>query len=114
MTQVIFAFVTAPFLILSLSDSLVVWSRVYFYGILATALSMAFFVSPGKQRLRSMVEERHRRRGAKLTRTASHESLTSREPLLGVSADPERDISEVMTELRAEMTARRRKGAAET
>lgn len=79
------------------------WSRVYYYAIVWTVVSLAFFASPGKRILKKQLEERQGKASAKLTRTLSSESLTGKEPVLGISKDPQRDISEAVEELRAEM-----------
>ena len=47
-TQTAFCFTTAPFVLLTLPSSLLVWARVYFYSIIGVAASMAFFASPAK------------------------------------------------------------------
>jgi len=119
-TQLTFSFATTPFLILTLSGSLAAWSRLYFYAVIGTLASMAFFASPAKPALRKALEQRAARivhlpaesdRGAKgreeLTRTMSMDSIKSREPVLGLSSDLERDFDEVMDELKSEVQARR-------
>lgn len=111
-TQVGMSFVVAPFLILEFSGSVQVWARVYFYTIVGTMLSMAFFASPAKQMLKKQLEQRQGKAGAKLTRTLSQDSLSGREPVLGVSADLQREIDEAMEEIKAEVEARQRKKAA--
>lgn len=108
-TQLTFAFATMPFLVLTLRDSLVVWSRVYFYALAWTLASMVFFLSPGKAMLQRQLEKRQGRANAKLIRTISTDSLTGKEPILGISKDPERDISEAVEEIRAEVEARQKK-----
>lgn len=110
-TQITFSFTTAPFLVLSFSGSVLAWSRVYFYAIIWTLASMVFFASPGKVVLKKRLEARQGKASAKLTRTISSESLTGKEPILGISKDPERDISEAVEELRAEVESRQRKKA---
>lgn len=106
------SFVVAPFLVLQLSGSILVWSRVYFYTIIGTIVSMAFFASPAKQLLKKHLEERQGKAGAKLTRSLSQDSLSGREPVLGVSADPQREIDEAMEEIKAEVEARQKRKAA--
>lgn len=101
-TQLTFAFIMAPFLVLSFSGSLHVWGQMYFYPIIATALSIAFFSSPGKQLLRTKLEQRQARLGGKLARSTSQESLTSKEPAYGVSADPQRDLTEIVDEIKSD------------
>ena len=102
-TQLTFAFIMAPFLMLSLSSSLHVWGQMYFYPVVVTALSMAFFSSPGKKFLREKLEQRQGNVAGKLTRSTSQESLSSKEPVYGVSADAERDISEMLDEIKSDM-----------
>ncbi|KAL3291511.1 mboat family protein [Colletotrichum asianum] len=111
-TQLGMSFVVAPFLVLQLSGSILVWSRVYFYTIIGTIVSMAFFASPAKQLLKKHLEERQGKTGAKLTRSLSQDSLSGREPVLGVSADPQREIDEAMEEIKAEVEARQKRKAA--
>lgn len=72
-------------------------------------MSLAFFASPGKAFLKNQLEKRQGKARAKLVRSASNESLTGKDPILGISKDPERDISEAMEELRSEVEALTRK-----
>lgn len=111
MTQLTFAFATAPFTVLSLKGSLDAWSHVYFYALVWTAASLLFFSSPGKDALRKQLEKRQGRASARLVRTLSTDSLSGREPILGISKDIEGDINEAVLELRAEVEARQRKKA---
>ncbi|KAK0646045.1 MBOAT, membrane-bound O-acyltransferase family-domain-containing protein [Cercophora newfieldiana] len=125
-TQLAFSFATVPFLVLSFSGSLAAWSRLYFYAVVGTVISMAFFASPAKPALRRALEQRAAKAGVvanpektasgtsarhPLVRTASQDSL-SREPLLGLSSDPERDVDEALSEIKAEMEARARRASA--
>lgn len=66
---------------------------------------MAFFASPAKKQLRAMLEKRTKDVGAKYVRSASTDSVTGRgrEPVLGVSEDPGRDIDEAIQEIRVEV-----------
>ncbi|PSS16791.1 hypothetical protein M430DRAFT_51133 [Amorphotheca resinae ATCC 22711] len=105
-TQLAFSFITAPFVLLTLPASLLVWSRVYFYAIIGTALSTAFFASPAKAYLIKKLNERSGEKG-KLQRTQSQESLAGKEPVLGLPPDPQQDLEEVVREVRAEMAARK-------
>ncbi|KAI5457915.1 MBOAT, membrane-bound O-acyltransferase family-domain-containing protein [Mariannaea sp. PMI_226] len=109
-TQLTFTFATGPFLILSFNGSILVWSRMYFYAIVWTFASLAFFASPGKVWLRKRLEKRQGRASAKLVRSVSTDSLTGKaEPILGISKDPEGDFDQVVQEIRAEVEARQRK-----
>lgn len=108
-TQFTFSFTTVPFLILSFSGSLLAWSRVYLYAVVWTVSTLAFFNSPGKAMLTKQLEKRQGKASARLVRTISTESLTGKEPILGISKDPEYDISEAVKEIRAEVEARQNK-----
>jgi lysophospholipid acyltransferase len=105
-TQITFAFAVCPFLILSLSDSLRVWARVYFYALLWTIAALVFFASPGKAMLQQQLEKRQGRASARLVRTISTESMSGGQPILGISKDPEGDITEAIEELKTEVSAR--------
>ncbi|KAI0115820.1 MBOAT family protein [Nemania sp. FL0031] len=100
-TQTTFSFVVAPFIILDFKQSLQVWSRVNFYGIITTLVTLAFFASPAKVHLRKMLEKKSREAGGRLSRTTSSENL--KEPVLGLSADPGKDIDEAIQELQVEV-----------
>ncbi|KAI1384490.1 MBOAT-domain-containing protein [Hypoxylon trugodes] len=110
-TQLTFSFVVSPFVILRLDHSILAWSRVYFYAIITTGISMAFFASPARAHLKKTLEKRsptpsaRAAAGGKMSRTTSSESLSGRagEPVLGLSADPARDIDEALQELRDEV-----------
>ncbi|KAI0022080.1 MBOAT, membrane-bound O-acyltransferase family-domain-containing protein [Xylariomycetidae sp. FL0641] len=103
-TQTTFSFVVAPFVILQLEPSLIVWKRVYFYAVITTLASMAFFSSPAKAHLRAALEKRSRDAGARMVRSASTDSVASlgshREPVLGLSADPGKDLDEALQEIK--------------
>ncbi|KAI1102594.1 MBOAT family protein [Jackrogersella minutella] len=111
-TQTTFSFVVAPFVILRMDQSFLAWSRVYFYAIITTGASMVFFVSPAKAYLRRTLDQRTHKAGVKMVRSASTDSLTGRsqEPVLGLSADPARDIDEAIQELKEEVDRVRRDG----
>lgn len=102
-TQLTFAFAVNPFLTLGLADCIQVWSRVYFYALLWTLGSLVFFASPGKVMLRKRLEKRQGRASARMVRTVSSDSLTGGHPILGISKDPEGDVTEAIEELRAEL-----------
>jgi lysophospholipid acyltransferase len=105
-TQITFSFVVAPFVLLGLGPSWLVWSRVYFYAIIGTALSTAFFASPAKVIVKKKLEERAAKGGTNLKISHSQESL-GQQPLQGI---PPESIDEAVQEIRAEMEARQRKG----
>ncbi|TEY74310.1 hypothetical protein BOTCAL_0074g00270 [Botryotinia calthae] len=109
-TQLAFSFTVAPFILLTLPASFLVWSRVYFYAVIGTALSTAFFASPAKSHLMKIVSERTGKSDKGLKRSASMESLGGKEPVLGLPADPSRDLDEAIEEAKAELQARKRMG----
>lgn len=104
-TQLAFSFTTTPFVLLTLPDSLRVWSRVYFYAILGTAASMAFFASPAKAYMSRVLKKRNQ--------SAVPQSKPEKVrlgPLMGLPSDPAGDIDEAVREIREEVEARRRRG----
>ncbi|ERF73803.1 hypothetical protein EPUS_05507 [Endocarpon pusillum Z07020] len=105
-TQLAFCFTVAPFVILGFSDSIKLWSRVYFYCIIGVAATMGFFASPAKQYLIKQINKRNHPR---VQRTASQETLG--QPTLGLPSDPGRDIDEALKEIRTEVETRRRRGS---
>ena len=78
--------------------------------MIGIALATGFFASPAKAFLIKKLNVRSGATGAKLQRTVSQESLSSREPVLGLSPDPQRELAEIVEEVKAEMEARQRKG----
>lgn len=57
-----------------------------------------------------MVSERTSKADKGLRHSASMESLGGKEPVLGLPADPSRDLDEAIEEAKAELQARKRKG----
>lgn len=110
-TQATFSFVVAPFVILDFGNSVAVWSKVYFYAILTTFASLAFFASPGKQWLKAQNEKRSSDAGVDAIKSLSTEDLNSvvnqKEPILGLSQDPGRDANEMVGEIRAQVETAR-------
>lgn len=107
-TQLSFTFVVAPFVLLALPASFLVWARVYFYAVIGTALATAFFASPAKAFLAKKINERAGTSGPQLKRVHSAESLAQREPVLGLPPDPEADMEEIRGEIQREVELRRR------
>ncbi|KAH4597666.1 hypothetical protein HBH82_219120 [Parastagonospora nodorum] len=132
-TQVIFAYTVAPFILLGFSDTFKVWSRVYFYTLLSVAASFAVFSRnlPLRKQLVQMqaarappastgavddsaIEKAAREeiKREKLARTTSQDSVASRKmPLHGIADDPEAEIDEIVREVKAEIEERRRRGS---
>jgi len=114
-TQLAFSFTTAPFVLLELPASYLVWSRVYFYGIIGTALSTVFFASPAKPLLKQKLDKRVAKAqagtGIKKELNVSQENLLNGDPVLGLPSDPSKDLEEAVKEIRSEIEARQRKGS---
>ncbi|EON69618.1 hypothetical protein W97_08878 [Coniosporium apollinis CBS 100218] len=104
-TQLAFSYTVAPFVLLTLPSSLLVWSRVYFYCIIGAVACFGFLASPGKAYLKQELNKRNR---TATTRATSERS--SRGPTLGLPDDMEVDIQEAIDEAKAEFEARRRRG----
>lgn len=127
MTQTAFCFTTAPFVLLTLPSSLLVWSRVYFYCILGTAASMAFFASPGKSWLIHQLKIQNAATGAEKEvlkaqghghgrpdlggRRTTNTSALDGYGGLGLPDDPEREVQEAVAEIKSEVEGRRRRGS---
>jgi lysophospholipid acyltransferase len=132
-TQVIFAYTVAPFILLGFSDTFKVWSRVYFYTLISVAASFAVFSRnlPFRKQLMQMQAARAPPASAahvddsaiekaareeinrkKLARTTSQDSVASRKmPLHGIADDPEAEVDEIVREVKAEIEERRRRGS---
>jgi lysophospholipid acyltransferase len=98
------SFTVAPFVILHFYDTILVWARVYFYGIVAVTASFAFFASPAKGVLVRNLNKRN-----KPSRTVSEEP--AKPPTLGLPSDPGREIEEAMQEIMSEIETRRGRGS---
>ncbi|KAI9826236.1 MAG: hypothetical protein M1819_007403 [Sarea resinae] len=111
-TQLAFSFAVSPFILLTFPSSFLVWSRVYFYAIVGTIASMAFFASPAKKWLIEQQKKRATPPKIRISRSDSTDSAngaaSSREtePILGLPNDPERELDEIIAEVKEEMTKR--------
>ena len=108
-TQLAFCFVTAPFVILSFPESILVWSRVYFYIVIGVAASIAFFASPAKPWLNQQLRKRNHITFQR-SQPDSQEPMASH-PILGLPVDPAKEFDEAFQEAKAEVEARRRRGS---
>lgn len=114
-TQFTLCFITAPFLILSFQDSLLVWARVYFYAVFGIVGMTAFFASPAKSYLKKQIEARAAKaNGGKAVKESVSTDVQSQQPVLGLPPDPEGDFEEVVREIRDEIEMRHRKGLKKT
>lgn len=114
-TQLAFTFTTTPFIVLGFADSIKIWGRVYFYGLVCVALSMAFFASPAKPFLKKKIEERASAAGGQLRKSASTDSLAAggsndRETLVGpgLSSDVNREFGEMFGEAKLSWAERQK------
>ncbi|KKA29495.1 hypothetical protein TD95_001594 [Thielaviopsis punctulata] len=112
-TQLIFSFVVVPFLVLSFQGSLEVWSRLYYFAIIGVGLAIVFFQSPAKAFLRKNIELRQAKgrfsaQRPAISRSASNDSLASNQNMLGVSSDIQKDVSEMVEEIKADMEIKHR------
>ena len=102
-TQFAFCFVTAPFVILGFNDSIKAWARVYFYCIIGTAASTAFFASPAKLWLNKRLDKRNHPHVLKRTKS---------EQQMGQLGMPDtEEIDHAIDEIKAEVDQRRRRGS---
>ena len=101
-TQTAFCFTTAPFVLLSLPSSLLVWARVYFYAVFGAAASMAFFASPAKPWLVKQLKRRNQ--------NVTQPNEVKEHPVLGMPSDPAGELEEAICEIREEVDLRRRRG----
>jgi len=99
LTQLAFSFAVIPFLVLTIEDSLFVWSRVYYYAIVGVGIGSLFFASPAKRILSKRVKARSPRPG--LQRNDSQQSLSG--ATLGVPLDPSKDLDELVDEVTKEL-----------
>lgn len=138
-TQAAFAYTVAPFILLSFSDTMRVWARVYFYTLLGCAASFVLFTRslPFRKQLVAAQAKRApqptpasstaaldsniekvaqeevlksvKREG--VHRTASTDAHGKRAPTLGIADDPEAEIDEIIAEVKREFEERKRRGS---
>lgn len=90
-TQAAFSFCVAPFILLSIGDSLKVWSRVYFYCVIGTVACSLFLLTPGKLWLQRHVKARQ------VVTTAPRKTEAT---YLGLPADPGLELDEMIDGMR--------------
>jgi lysophospholipid acyltransferase len=105
-TQVAFSFTVIPFIVLTFRNTMTIWARVYFYCIIGVLVSLGFLFSPGKVYLQKQLSARTR---PGMERTHSAESMRSG-TTLGLPNDPEREVQEIVAEVRQEIENRRARG----
>jgi lysophospholipid acyltransferase len=102
-TQFAFCFVTTPFILLTLPDSIRAWAAVWFYAIIGVSISGAFTLSPGKRWVQRKLKARGQR--PSMQRQESFESLAG--ATLGVPLDPGVEFDEMVDEIVEEVRKRR-------
>jgi lysophospholipid acyltransferase len=110
-TQLTISFVVVPFQFLTLPDSIKVWARVYFYGVIGTAICFGLLNSPVKGMLIKKVKTRSSAAG--LEKVASQTSISEHDmqSTLGLPHDPEFEMQEFIKGVREEVEARKRRGS---
>lgn len=105
-TQLAFSFTVAPFILLSLPASLKVWSRVWFYCIIGVIGCFGFLNSPLKSQIVHLLKKRTGRPAPE--RSVSHDSTAVGS---GIPDDPQKELGELVQEVRAEIEMRKRRGS---
>ncbi|KAF2637744.1 MBOAT-domain-containing protein [Massarina eburnea CBS 473.64] len=132
LTQAAFGFTVIPFVLLTFTDTVKVWSRVYFYTLICVALSFALFSRsfPFRKQLIKMqasrltstdniekvakeeIEQDNLKKRQAMFRTeSSGADSIRRAPTLGIADDPEADLDEIVAEVKREIEERRRRGS---
>ncbi|KAF2404652.1 putative MBOAT family protein [Trichodelitschia bisporula] len=105
-TQAAFAFTVQPFILLTLAATVKCWARVYFYGIVGVIACFAFLNSPAKLAVVKRLKMRNQPGG--IQRAASAEVLPG--GTLGLPDDPEKEVEDMVVEVRAEIERMKREG----
>ena len=134
LTQLAFSFTVAPFILLGFSDTVKVWSRVYFYTLIGVAGSYAIFSR--SLPIRKQLQQRQTARTAatsaldvdvsnietiakeefkkdNLSRTSTSSSTASgrKTPMLGIADDPEAELDGVVAQVKRDIAERKRRGS---
>jgi lysophospholipid acyltransferase len=130
-TQLVFSFTSVPFIVLTVRDTLTIWSRVYMFGVLGVAASYAAFSTPA---VRNLLARRLPAPPAKDAAAAAKaekpdadgeapkrpaiaraKSSTADEIMFGVPVNAEHELLELrdfMADVRAEIVRRKEAGLA--
>ena len=90
-----------------------VWARVYFYTVVGVAVSFGLFSSPAKAYLTKELKKRNpevttgKEGRPSLERTESKDSMRT---TLGVPNDPEREVDEIVAEVKKEIETLKKRG----
>ena len=93
-TQATFSFVVAPFIYLTIEDSLRVWSRVYFYCIIGVAACYGFLNSPGKAWLKNKLKQRNA-----MALQKKNEKTDTDFPALGMPENPIEELKGMVNDI---------------
>ena len=111
-TQLAFSFAVAPFILLTLSDSFRVWSRVYFYSPVGVALAMVFFASPARSYLIDMgkrksgemtMDDGGKTSAAAVASSPPQDERDERTSIMGLPSDPGQELDDLIGEVRSEV-----------
>ncbi|KAL1304446.1 hypothetical protein AAFC00_003442 [Neodothiora populina] len=109
-TQLAFSFTVAPFILLSFHDTVLVWARVWFYGIIGVTATSLFLASPGKKWIQSKVKQHSNVSEATRPTTLKHSDSYEGTTTLGLPNDPGREWDMMVEEITSEIDARKRRG----
>jgi lysophospholipid acyltransferase len=113
-TNLTITFIVIPFQFLTLPDSIKVWSRVYFYGVVGTAICFGLLNTPAKGFAIKKLKARAAAERPGMERQQSDLSIKEREEMqstLGLPHDPEFEMQEFIREVKQEVETRRRRGS---
>ncbi|KAF2490243.1 MBOAT family protein [Lophium mytilinum] len=109
-TQLAFSFTVAPFVFLSFTGSITVWSRVYFYCLIGVAVCFGALNSPIKPQLQAQLKKRNKGKIEEVVKIEQAKERIQRAPTLGLPDDPEAEMDEIVAEVRKEIEERRKRG----
>ncbi|KZZ88212.1 MBOAT family protein [Ascosphaera apis ARSEF 7405] len=111
-TQLTLSFCVAPFITLRFKLSLLVWARLYFFGVIGVVGSLIFFSSGGSKLLKEQLDKRSVRKLRQREEQEQAGCISDKgEPILGLSEDVGQDINEAVQEIGKEISARQRAGS---
>jgi lysophospholipid acyltransferase len=105
LTQFFFAFTVVPFAILEVKPTLEIWSRVHYFGLIGVILAQIVLQSPLKGMLSQKAKGRLDRPGMTRTKSDHGDGV-----MLGVPVDAEKELNELVDEVKAEIERRKRAG----
>lgn len=134
LTQLAFSFTVAPFILLGFSDTLKVWSRVYFYTLIGVAGSYGLFSRslPFRQQLQqrqpsraaskptvdadmsnieSIAKEEIKKDSLTRTNTSTSTASSRKDPMLGIADDPEAELDAIVAQVKRDIAERKRRGS---